>query len=409
MKPTVLVATTCLWFPTARLAMALSNAGFEVAAVCPPRHPLSKTGAVRQMHAYRGLTPLKSFADAISAVKPDLIIPADDRATRHLHRLHDHERRRGQAKSLCAVIERSLGAPEGYSVVNARSAFMQIAGESNVRVAQTAVVTSLDDLRKCVARMGLPMVLKADGTSGGDGVRIVKTLEDAERAFRKLQAPPLLARAVKRALVDQDQMLLGSSLLRRKSVVNAQEYVSGMEATSTVACWEGTVLASLHFEVLKKADSAGHATVVRLIENEEMSNAAERMVRRLNLSGLIGFDFMLETSTGNPFLIEINPRATQVGHLTLGPGRDLPAALYAALSGNALRAAPSVTNKDTISLFPQEWIRDPASELLRSGYHDVPWEAPELLRACIRAGRKQRTWYSRSNVNQTLSVERIEL
>ena len=29
-------------------------------------------------------------------------------------------------------------------------------------------------------------------------------------------------------------------------------------------------------------------------------------------------------------------------------------------------------------------MRDPASPFLTSGYHDVPWEEPELLRACLR-------------------------
>jgi len=203
------------------------------------------------MYAYRGLAPLASFAAAIAAMKPDLIIPADDSAARHLHRLHGREGQHG-ARPLSALIERSLGTPESFPVVNARSAFMQLAKESDVRVAEMQVITSTDELRKWIARVGLPTVLKADGTSGGDGVRIVHTLEDAERAFQDLQAPPLLARAAKRAIVDQDQTLLLPSLLRRRSVVNAQTFVSGSEATSTVACWQGIVLASLHFEVLQR-------------------------------------------------------------------------------------------------------------------------------------------------------------
>jgi hypothetical protein len=68
----------------------------------------------------------------------------------------------------------------------------------------------------------------------------------------------------------------------------------------------------------------------------------------------------------------------------LGAGRDLPAALYSGISGEPLRAAKKVTENDIITLFPQEWMRDPASPFLTSGYHDVPWEEPELLRACVR-------------------------
>jgi hypothetical protein len=403
-KPTLLIATTSSWLPTARLAMALASAGCTVDAVCPAQHPLGKVRGVRRTHSYRGLMPLKSLADAVEATKPDFIVPGDDLATSQLHQLHEQQRRRGEkGRWLCALIERSLGAPECFPVVYARAAFMALAQKAGIRAPRTAVIASLGELREWIAQMGLPTVLKANGTSGGDGVRVVHTLEQAEQAFCALAAPPVLARAVKRALVDQDKTLVWPSLLRRRSVVNAQEFVAGRESTSAVACWEGSVLASLHFEVINKRDAAGPSSVLQLIENAEMSAAAEAMAGRLNLSGLHGFDFMLEAHTGNAYLIEINPRATQVGHLTLGPGRDLPAALFAALSGEPYRPAAKQTESQTIALFPQEWMRDPLSPFLRSGYHDVPWEEPELVRACLRKRSKRSLRKSRENSVPSLS------
>lgn len=408
MNPTVLLVTTSRWFPTARLGMALAKAGCTVDVVCPPGHALGKMSVVRRTYPYRGLMPLKAFRDAIVASSPDFLLPGDDLATCHLHRLYDNESRRGHAgRPMCELIQRSLGAPESFPVVYARTAFMNLAQEAGVRAPQTEVVANIDELRKWVAEVGLPTVLKVDGTSGGDGVRVVHTLEEAERAFRTLQAPPLLARAAKRALVDQDKTLVWPSLLRHRSFVNAQVFVAGLEATSTVACWEGNILASLHFEVLHKRDSSGPSSVLRFIDNAEMITAAETMVRRLKLSGIHGFDFMVEAHTGNAYLIEINARATQVGHLPLGPGRDLPAALYSALSGDAFHAAPKVTEKDTIALFPQEWLRDPASPFLTSAYHDVPWEEPELLRACVGKRWKLNPQSRKQVPVQTFSTVRL--
>jgi hypothetical protein len=407
-KPTVLIVTTSRWFPTARLAMALAGAGCVVDALCPAGHPLSKMRSMRRAYAYRGLMPLHSFGEAIADAQPDFIVPGDDLATCHLHHLHARESLHGEAGQwVCELIKRSLGAPESFPVVYARTAFADLARAAGVRAPQTEVVANLDDLKKWVSRFGLPTVLKANGTSGGEGVRVAHTLEEAERAFRDLQSPPLLARAAKRALVDQDKSLVWPSLLRHRSVVNAQVFVEGHEATSTVACWKGAVLASLHFEVVNKRSAAGPSSVLRLIENPEMSSAAEKMVRRLGLSGIHGFDFMLEAHTGNAHLIEINPRATQVGHLALGPGRDLPAALYSAMSGEPLRAAKKVTDNDIITLFPQEWMRDPASSFLTSGYHDVPWEEPELLRACVRKTWSLKFWDSRQDALPTFSAVRV--
>jgi hypothetical protein len=410
-KPTVLVAATTHWLPTARLAMALANAGFTVEALCPPRHPVGKTSAVTKIHTYHGLKPLQSFADAITATKPDLIVPCDDLATRQLHELHNRGRRIGQdGASICSLIEYSLGAPQSFAIVDARTSFMELAKEGGVRVPKTEVIANSHDVRKWIGRMGLPTVLKANGTSSGEGVRIVHTLEEAQHAFRVLHAPPLLPRAAKWAVLDTNRTLVWPSLLRRRYVVNAQAFVAGRDLTSLIACWKGSVLAALHFEVINKQNSAGLAgpsSVVRLIKNAEISAAVEKVVLKLNLSGLHGFDFMLEANTGNAYLIEINPRATQVGHLTLGPGRDLPAALYAAVSGEAVREAPKVTENDTIALFPQEWTRDPGSAFLQLGYHDVPWEERELVRTSVRRRRDWSAWYSKRKRSETSSPVRL--
>ena len=399
-KPTVLLVTTKNWVPTARLGAALANAGFQLEALCPPRHPIGHTKAALRTHTYRGLRPLASIWRAISAARPDLIVPGDDLAARHLHDLHRQQRLNPELPNrgfdVATVIERSLGSPETFAILDTRAAFLEVAREEGIRVPESAVLKSGEDVSAWVARAGLPTVLKSDGSSGGEGVRIAGTAEQAQRAFRSLRAAPLLARALKRALLDQDRTLIWPSLLRQRPAVSAQAHVAGQEATSTIACWQGRVLAGLHFEVLRKSNSAGHATVVRRIEHPEISAAVEKIVRRLRLSGLCGFDFMLEAGTGNAYLIEINPRATQVGHITLGPGADLPAALYGAITDQATRISHAVTTHETIALFPHEWARDPSSEFLRAAYHDVPWEMPELVHACIRRGREQSAWYARA-------------
>lgn len=362
---------------------------------------MGQTQAASRTHTYQGLAPLRSLLRAIAAAKPDLVLPGDDLAARHLHELYRERGLHAQHTVVIGpLIERSLGSPESYSIVRSRAAFMKLAREEGIRVPRTEIVKTDEEVRNWVGQSGLPTVLKADGTSGGEGVRVVRTAAEAQHAFRKLQAPPLLARALKRALLDQDRTLIMPSLRRRRPAVSAQAFVAGHEATSTIACWKGTVLASLHFEVLRKCSAAGHATVVRLIENAEVSSAVEKAVRRLGLSGLCGFDFMLEASTGNAYLIEINPRATQVAHLALGAGRDLPAALYGAVSGHKSPVTAAATANHTIALFPHEWARDPQSEFLRTGYHDVPWNTPELVHACIRRSRKQSLWYSRGDRNR---------
>ena len=364
--------------------MALGEAGCCVHVLCPPGHPIIRTKAAKKTFDYHGLAPLTSLANAISSVKPDLIIPGDDLATQHLHNLHQRAlRREGKADVMCQLIERSLGSPESFAIVYGRTAVMELAAQEGVRVPETKVIKNGEDFREWFGRVGFPFVLKADRTSGGTGVKIVHTPEEAEAGFRKLRAAPRFRHAIRQAWVAHDTTVFWPALLRQQHAVNAQAFVAGREATSTVLCWQGSVLASLHFEVLRTAYSSGPATVVKLIQNKEMQEAAEKIIRRLNLSGFQGFDFVFDGNTGNPYLIEMNPRVTQAGHLTLGPGRDIPAALFGALAGGQVRPAPILTDNDTIAYFPQEWLRDPTSSFLKSAYHDVPWDEPDLVRACV--------------------------
>jgi len=366
--------------------MGLANAGFRVEAVCPPHHPLAKTSVVPRPHVLSAVTPLRSLAEAISGVRPSLIVPTDDNTTRHLHQLRAGE----SGNAISSLIERSLGTQESFSVVERRAGVMHIGEEAGVRVPKTEVIAGSGDLEKWIARFGFPTVLKADGTSGGTGVRISHTHEDAKRAFRELQSGPRASEPLLQRLMRHGRSLVWPSPPTHRSVVNAQAYVGGIDAISEVACWEGKVLAGLQFQVLSKQYASGPASVLRLIENSEMTLATEKIVRRLGLSGLHGFDFILEQGTGNAYLTEMNPRATQVGHLTLGAGRDLPAVLYGAASGQEIRISPKVTDNPTIALFPQEWIRNRASAFLKSAYHDIPWEEPELVRACILSHPEKR-------------------
>jgi hypothetical protein len=61
---------------------------------------------------------------------------------------------------------------------------------------------------------------------------------------------------------------------------------------------------------------------------------------------------------------------------------DLCAALAAALRGEPL-PAQAATGEAEIALFPQEWLRDPASLSAATRFLDVPWEDPALLRAMV--------------------------
>jgi glutathione synthase/RimK-type ligase-like ATP-grasp enzyme len=397
--PTILIASAARWFTTPRLAIAFARLGCNVDAICPAPHPLRVTKVLRHTYAYRALSSVDSFLRAIDSSHPDLIVPGDDLTIKNLQDLYSSQQKTNDEAGhrICELIERSIGSPDSFPIVIARASFMELASQEGIRVPKTVVLADVRDLEAWTSQMGFPVVLKADGSSSGEGVRIAYTLTEAKRALRTLQAPPQFIRVAKRVLIDRDSTWIRPALERRHSVVNAQEFVTGRDTTSLVACWKGEVLAALHFEVVIKQYERGPASVLRLIENEEIADVTKKAARRLNISGLHGFDFLLEKATEKPYLIEMNPRPTQVGHLALGPGRDLTAALNAAVSGKPIPKTRQVTDNPTIALFPQEWSRDPQSTFLNSAYHDIPWEEPDLIRDCLC---KSRRWNDRHTLEE---------
>ena len=404
MTPRVLLATTCRWFAAARLAMAFKDVGCVVDVICPDGHPVSLTAAYSRMFQYRGLAPLDSFRAGIIAAQPDIVIPCDDLARTHLHQIYARSLQPDDADTaLRSLLERSLGDPTCFSLIDARSRLIALAHELDLRAPETAVISNLSELQSCVGSFGLPVVLKSDGTSGGLGVRIAHSEADAVRAFKMLNAPPLVLRTFKRALVDRDSTLLIPWLQRHRPVVSMQRFLPSKDATVAVACWQGEVLASISVEVLKTWKPKGPASVVRLIDNDEMTLTVRKLAARLKLSGLCGFNFILERDPQRASLIEMNPRATQICHLPLGPSRNLTAALANALTGKAAPESASITDLDVIALFPLEWQNSASSPFLRSAYHDVPWEEPRLVLACVDSRMRDGGWLTYESLNRMLA------
>ena len=387
MAPKVLLATTCRWFSTARLAMAFRRVGCEVDLVCPNDHPAFSTHAVHRRFRYHGVSAQQSFRNAILKSRPDIVIPCDDVAMRHLHCLYStaSQAKDNDSGAICHVLQVSMGDPVSYPITESREKFMAVVREEGVRIPETKTVTSLDQVEQWLSQFGFPAVLKADGTSGGEGVKIVHTLTEALRAYKTLRAPLATMVAAKRTLIDRDSNCIVPWLMQHHRQVSIQRFVVGPDANLAVACWQGEVLASIDVEVLQTSKPKGPATVVRLCQDCERLADVKKIVRRLRFTGLCGFDFMIDAATGDAYLIEMNARATQTCSLPLAPERDLISSLCTAFSGKPFSATPLQLAGDTIALFPMAWQGDTSSDLFQSSYHDLPTDEPDL----IRLGMKQ--------------------
>jgi hypothetical protein len=187
--------------------------------------------------------------------------------------------------------------------------------------------------------------------------------------------------ALKRLLINRDPLALWLWRNRKVPKVTIQHFIPGRPANTMFVAREGEVLSSVTVEVISSQGATGAATVVRLIQNAEISEAVHLLARKLKLNGFHGLDFMLEEGSGAAYLLELNPRCTQLGHLRIQGQGDLAGVLTAALRGINPPAEDDCITEDTIAFLTQASLNSPH---LRGVYHDAPWQEPELLSELLR-------------------------
>ena len=389
-QPSVLIVATKWWSSAARLAIALIRSGCRVAALCPAGHPLRSVSGIDHICRYRGIESLSSLHRCISEWPADVVIPCDDGVVAQLHELHRRE------PTLRALIERSLGAPDSYAIVGNRFRLLGIAETLGIRVPRTVRVDSADDLVAWHKDNGSISVLKVDGECGGNGVRFSRSLAESLSAWRELSTRPTAAHAWKRFAIDRDPLATWLRANRTDREVTIQDFIVGRPANSMMASRNGTVISQVSVLVVASDGPTGAATIIRHVNDGSMAKAGELLAAKLRLSGFCGLDFMIEAGTGHAYLIELNPRCTQLGHLEFAAHGSLASAFSAELRGEPQRRGLQMSRAGTIALFPQAFVNAAArSPSLSTSHHDIPWEEPQLVRELMLEPWPSRRWAAR--------------
>ncbi|GBR27294.1 hypothetical protein AA11826_0055 [Komagataeibacter oboediens DSM 11826] len=233
---TVLIVSSVWWSAITRAAVEFLESGVEVHAICPAGHPLRCLGAIRSIQTYPYVAPTAALADAIAQIRPDLIIPADDRVVVTLHQVFSEADPSTATGRLCRdTIERSLGRHEYFAYAQTRLRLIDVLREQGIPTPAAANLATLEDVRRWCAATPGPWVLKRDRSWGGSGVVIADTQQEAESGFHRLSQPVRMICALRVLLADRDIYSFMEATARRPLPVMAQAHVTGMPANIMVA------------------------------------------------------------------------------------------------------------------------------------------------------------------------------
>ncbi len=407
--PKVLLIATQTWLQITRLGMRLTDQGCLLSALCPKESSLYHTPGLIGRFSFRLLNPLDSLRYAIEASGADYLLPCDDLSVWFLHELAE------RMPAMQPFIERSLGSARSFPTLRSRMQLLTLAHELGIRVPLTERIADEDQLRSwCKRPEGF--VLKRDGTWGGSGVQMVQTGQGTAQAFtachRLLSSTPITARLAQ-WLRNGDGSAFARLDCMGRPEITAQAFVEGLPATSMYACHQGRILGEVQARVLVSRGKTGPSMVIQTMSNARISRAGVLLAGRLGLSGFFGLDFMLDDRSGEPFLLELNPRATQLTPLATAGQVDLASLMWAHWSGWPVPTPHAESLGRTVCFYPegQQWLEQngnyPGCRADLSLSEQVAMNATILCKRGQKSNLRSLTWKSLSRFKNSLGVKTV--
>ncbi len=148
--------------------------------------------------------------------------------------------------------------------------------------------------------------------------------------------------------------------------------------------WEGTRLAGFTWERYHAtAPVKGQTAALRFVRSAESEAFSETLGRGFGINGFSNLQYIIEAGSGRAHLLEVNRRIVTHTHMGERVGVDLATALFDRLAGRppSISRHPRDLAHRIVTVFPREWLFDPASPYLRDFPVDAPWDDPQLLEA----------------------------
>jgi predicted ATP-grasp superfamily ATP-dependent carboligase len=237
-------------------------------------------------------------------------------------------------------------------------------------------VSSGGDAIAAAEQIGFPVYVKTSFSWAGQGVTLCRNAAETAAAVTAAQPRSWLP---VRTLVKR---VLHRDWYPRNTTLDVQQAIVGTPAMYCAVAIDGRLIAGFAGIKQRTCSANGPSSIVKIGANAEMERASSIMIRALKATGFIAFDFMIDGLTRDIYLLECNPRPTPVCHLGARIGVDLCGALAVELSGQKYRPAAEI-KEETITLFPQEWRRNPEGIAGTGNYIDIPLDDPNLLRAIV--------------------------
>jgi predicted ATP-grasp superfamily ATP-dependent carboligase len=198
-----------------------------------------------------------------------------------------------------------------YSIinnVNDKGYLMEKAEEIGIRVPKTFYPQDFAELENIAAHVGYPAVIKLRNTSSSIGLSYVYSEKE---------------------LIDTYESTVLKFALKPDEYPLVQEYIVGGGYGVSLLFNHGEVRAKFTHQRIREYPISGGPSTYRVsISHPKMEEIAIQLMEHFNWHGLAMVEFKLDEKTGEPVLIEINPRMWGSINQAVQSGVDFPYLLY---------------------------------------------------------------------------------
>ncbi len=396
-KVLMIAVETGRWGP-ARLISPLTEAGFEIAVLCPTSNLISKSSHVKCFFELPELKSWRQFAKSLNAVlanwQPTLILPCDEQVIAALHFII---RLKLKGENIISddhlqVFLNSIGRPDRLDAMIFKSDTRELASDLGINVPAGGRVDSASKAVKLAQELAFPVFVKKSFSWAGRGTIMCQNAAEVTQAYNELNPK-------RSPLKDAMRRLMGRDWYPAHSATDVQKALTGVSAMFNVVAWRGKYLGGFFGSREQTVGDNGPSTIVSIGPNAICEASAKKLVAAMGASGFWAFDFMWDQASNSAVLLECNPRPNQVSHLGPSIGADLCSALAKACAGESIEI-PAVTHAAIVPLFPQEWLRDEQNALTQRQNLDIPNHDPKLLDVMLREGQRIGRSVQRLNLAQ---------
>ncbi|MBN1859369.1 ATP-grasp domain-containing protein [Candidatus Bipolaricaulota bacterium] len=196
----------------------------------------------------------------------------------------------------------------------------ELANKIGVATPETYAPSTPDEAREIIANIDGPVIIKQRQSSGASGMRRLESRKEIE---------------------DWYFHLVSINHTSNANLPIIQRIIDGETICTLELANQGDVVGEVLIRTLRSHPREEGSSVFReSIRQPACEDAAAKVLRELRFSGLCGFDFIIESGTGTPYLVDGNPRQTPSLNLAYHAGCDMIGAWLDIAAGRTPETLP---------------------------------------------------------------------